>query len=141
MKFSGLMFIYPFSPCTGTQEPNKWALCRIVITWYKSAILGRKLRTGTSKTKLVNLNFLCFRCPSGQFASHYGGFVPCDHYPAKGPLTPSCVAEHCTGIAEVMGLNRVEAASHHITHHEERKCLYIRAKWAISELLFVSVSK
>ena len=28
-------------------------LCRIVITWYKSAILGRKLRTGTSKTKLV----------------------------------------------------------------------------------------
>ena len=29
----------------------QWALCRIVITWYKSAILGRKLRTGTSKTK------------------------------------------------------------------------------------------
>ena len=66
----------------------QWALCRIVITWYKSAILGRKLRTGTSKTKLVNLNFLCFRCPGGQFASQYGGFVPCDHYPAKGPLHP-----------------------------------------------------
>ena len=61
-----------------------------MITWYKSDILGRKLRTGTSKTKatiVVNLNFLCFRCPSGQFASQNGGFVPCvpcDHYPAKG---------------------------------------------------------
>ena len=91
------------SPFKGTQEPKKltfflqmwfsslggygqWALCRIVITWYKSAILGRKLRTGTSKTKLANLNFLCFRCPSGQFASQYGGFVPCDHYLAKGPF-------------------------------------------------------
>ena len=31
----------------------EWALCMIVITWYKTTILERKLPTGTSKTKKV----------------------------------------------------------------------------------------
>ena len=43
----------------------------------------------------LSLDWQCtggqFRCRphslSGQFASQYGGFVPCDHYPAKSPLT------------------------------------------------------
>ena len=39
-------------------------VCSLVITWYKNRHIG----TGTSKTKQVYLNFLCFSCPSGEFA-------------------------------------------------------------------------
>ena len=62
------------------------ALCRTVVTWYKTAILERKLRSGTSKTKQVNLNFLCFRCPNGQFAFQYGGFCTMWSLFCKGPI-------------------------------------------------------
>ena len=50
----------------------------------KTAILGRKLRSGSSKTKQVNLNFLCLAVPVGNLRSSTAVFVPCDHYPAKG---------------------------------------------------------
>ena len=53
----------------------------------KTAILERKLRFGTSKTKQVNRNCLCLDVPVGNLRSSMAVFVPCDHYPEKGPLS------------------------------------------------------
>ena len=58
-------------------ETRSMGLLQLAITWYKTAMLESKLCTGTSKTKQLNLNYLCFRCPSGLFALQYGGFCVC----------------------------------------------------------------
>ena len=51
---------------------------QLVITWYKNTLLESKVAPLTSKTKRLNLHFLCLVCPSAQFALQQGVFVPCD---------------------------------------------------------------
>ena len=68
------------------KELEQWALCSWWLHGTKTAILESKLRTGTSKTKQLNLNFLCFMCPSAQFALQYGGFCTTWSPAAKGSL-------------------------------------------------------
>ena len=53
----------------------------------KTAMLESKLCTGTSKlAKQLNLNYLCFRYPSGQFAPQYGGFGTMRSPATNGPF-------------------------------------------------------
>ena len=52
----------------------------------KTAMLESKLCIGTSKTKQLNLNYLCFRCPSGQVAPQYGGFCTMRSPATNGPF-------------------------------------------------------
>ena len=65
---------------------NKWALCRLVITWYKNRHTGTQIAHWDILTKQDNLNFLCFRCPTGQLASQYGGFCTMWSLTCKGPI-------------------------------------------------------
>ena len=71
---------------------NRMSLnCSLPFTWYKTAMLGRKSRTGARPTKdiqyiVLNGNFLCLSCPRATSASQYGGFVPREWQATKGLL-------------------------------------------------------
>ena len=59
-------------------------------TWYKTAVLESKSRTGTRLTKKITISYymyvFCLSCPSATFALQRGSFVPREWLAAKGLL-------------------------------------------------------
>ena len=58
-------------------------------TWYKTAVLASKSRTGTRQTKgqcHLKFYFLCLSCPFESLASQNSGFIPREWLAANGLL-------------------------------------------------------
>ena len=65
---------------------SKWVSCKWAIKWYKTPKLKSRWRTGTCRTKNIQIWWLCLSCPSVSFALQFGYFVPRDCSAAKLPF-------------------------------------------------------